>query len=179
MDLEEKWNMALAQTEIVRSRVLYLSALEITTIAYIFLAKSAVNLGDTIVRQGRILVHKPAIILPEDMPQFEGFEFEKDYQANADMIRMFFLVRGVSFPSLKYKHEVSKLDIYEGRLEKAKAYFKHELERTENVETGLIIGPEDIWQFSLLIYAGLLIGKSLPSDLRKLWEKFKDRFYKG
>ena len=178
MDLEEKWNKALVQTEIVRLRVSYLSTFDTTVIPYIFLAESTVNLGDTLVRQGKILVHKPAIILPEEMPQFEGFEFEKEYQVNAEMVRMFLLVRGISFPSLKYEHEISKLDIYEGRLDKAKAHFKQELERTENVQTGLIIGPEDTWQLSLLIYVGLLIGKSLSSDLRKLWEKFKDRFRK-
>ena len=176
MNLEDKWNKAITQTEIVRFRISYLSAFEATAIPYIFLAESTVNLGDTVLRQGKVLVHKPAIILPEDMPQFEGFEFEKDYQANADMVRMFLLVRGISFPSLKYEHEISKLDIYEGSLEKAKAYFKQRLERTENVETGLIIGPEDVWQLSLFIYIGLLIGKSLPSDLRKLWDKFKDKF---
>ena len=178
MSLEEAWNKALAKTEITRSRISYLSAFEATALPYIFLAASSVNLGDTIVRRGKILVHRPAIILPEDMPQLEGFEFEKDYQTNADMVRMFLLVRGVSLPSLKYEHEISRLDIYEGRLEKAKVYFKQELERTENVQAGLIVGPEDTWQLSLLIYVGLLIGKSLPSDLRRLWEKFKDRFRK-
>jgi hypothetical protein len=177
MGLEEKWNEALAQTEFVRLKISYLSTFDTTPIPYIFLAKSTVNLGDTVVRQGKILVQKPAIILPEDMPQFEGFEFEKEYQVNADMVRMFLFVRGISFPSLKYEHEISKLDIYEGSLEKAKAYFKQELERTEDAQTGLIIGSEDTWQFSLLIYVGLLIGKSLPSDLRRLWEKFKDRFH--
>jgi hypothetical protein len=178
MDLEEKWNKAIKCTEIIRSRVAYLSTFEATTIPYIFLAESTINLGDTVVRQGKIVVHKPAIVLPEDTPQFEGFEFEKDYKVNADMVRMFLFVRGVSFPSLKYEHEVSRLDIREGPLEKAKEYFKHELERTEDVQTGLILGSEDTWQFSLLIYVGLLIGKSLPSDLRKLLEKFKDKFKK-
>ncbi len=178
MDLEEKWSEALAKTEIIRIRIPYLSAFDATAIPYILLAESAVNLGDTVVRRGKVLVHRPAIILPEDMPQFEGFKFEEDYQVNADMVRMFLLVRGISFPSLKYEHEVSKLDIYEGGLEKAKEYFKQELERAENVETGLIAGPEDCWQFSLLIYVGLLISKSLPSDLRKLWERFKDKFQK-
>jgi len=176
MDLEEKWNKALTQTEILRLKISYLSTFETTILPYIFLAESAVNLGDTVVRQGKVLVYRPAIILPEDMPQFEGFEFEKDLQVNAEMVRMFLLVRGISFPSLKYEHEISKLDIYEGSLEKAKSYFKQELERTEDVETGLIIGSEDTWQLSLFIYVGLLVGKSLPSDLKRLWEKLKNKF---
>ena len=175
MDLEEKWNKALAKTAIIKSRISYLSTFDTTTIPYIFLAESTINLGDTVVRRGKVMVHRPAIILPEDMPQFEGFDFEKDYQVNADMVRTFLLVRGASFPSLKYDHEISSLDIYEGRLEKARVYFKQELEKKEDVETGLIIGSDDCWQFSLLVYIGLLIGKSLPSDLRKLWERYKDK----
>lgn len=175
MDLEEKWNKALKQTEIIRFRVSYLSTFEATAVPYIFLAESTMNLGDTVVRQGKVLVHKPEIILPEDTPQFEGFEFEKDYQVNADMVRMFLFVRGISFPSLKYEHEVSRLDVREGPLKKAREFFKHQLEKTEDAQTGLIIGPEDAWQFSLLIYVELLIGKSLPSDLRKIWERFKHK----
>ncbi|MFH1577843.1 MAG: hypothetical protein ABIC18_02065 [Candidatus Omnitrophota bacterium] len=175
MDLEGQWNKALSQTEIIRFRIPYLPTFETTAIPYIFLAESAINLGDTVVRRGKVLVQKSEIILPEDMPQFEGFEFEKDYQANADMVRMFFMVRGISFPSLKYAHEVFKVDIHEGGLKKAKEHFKHELERRENVQTGLIIGPQDCWQFCLLIYVGLLISKSAPSDLRKIWERFKDK----
>ena len=175
MDLQDKWNKALSDTEIIRSRFAYLPTFENKSIPYIFLAASSVNLGDTVLRRGKILVNRPAIILPEDTPQFEGFDFEKNYQVNTDMVRMFLLIRGISFPSLKYEHEVSSLDIYEGPLEKGKGYFRHELERTEDVETGLIAGPEDCWEFSLLIYVGLLVSRSLPSDLRRLWEKFRDK----
>lgn len=179
MNLEEKWEKTLQQTEIIRLKVSYLSTFETTAISYIFLAESAINPGDTVVRRGKILVHRPAIILPEDMPQFEGFEFEKDYRVNADMVKMFLMVRGVSFPSLKYEHEISRLDIYEGSLEKAKEYFKQELERAEDAQTGLIVGPEDCWQFSLLIYVGLLVSKSAPSDLKRIWERFKDKLEGG
>ena len=154
---------------------MHLSSSDATSIPYIFLAESAINLGDTVLRRGKVLVHRPAIILLEDMPQFEGFEFQKDYQASPDIVKMFLLIRGVSFPSLKYQHQVSQIDIYEGHLEKAKEYFKDELQRREDAETGLIVGVEDSWQFSLLIYVGLLMSKSLPSDIRKLWEKFKDK----
>ena len=175
MDLEDKWEEALKRTEIVRFRVEHLSTFQTTEIPYIFLSESTVNLGDTVVREGRVSIHKPAIILPEDMPQFDGFELEKDYNLNSDMLRMFLMVRGISFPSLKYEHEVSRLDIFEGPLSKAKSYHKDALERTEDAQTGLIIGREDCWQFSLFIYVGLLISKSLPSDLRRIWEKFRDK----
>ncbi|MFH1678419.1 MAG: hypothetical protein ABH914_02235, partial [Candidatus Omnitrophota bacterium] len=110
MDLEENWDRALAETKIIRFRIPYLSTFDTSGIPYIFLAQSTINLGDTVVRRGKILVHQPAIILPEDIPQFEGFEFQKAYQISPDMVRMFLMVRGISFPSLKYQHEISKLD---------------------------------------------------------------------
>ena len=179
MDLEEKWSKALAKTEIIRAKISYLSTFESTGLPYIFLAESALNMGDTVTRKGKILVHKTEIILPEHTPQFEGFDFQKDYQVNADMVRMLLLVRGISFPSLKYEHEISKIDVYEGALEKAIGYFKQRLERTEDVQTGLIVGPEDCWQLSLLIYVCILINKSAPSDIRRIWERFKDKFHRG
>ncbi len=176
MDLEKKWNRALAGTEIIRSRVSYLATFEATVIPYILLAESKVNLGDTILRRGRIKIQRPEIVLPEDSPQFKGFEFEKDYHVGNEGMKMFFMVRGVNFPSLKYKHEIAKLDIYEGHLSKARKHFKDELEKTEDVKTGLIVGPEDVWQFCLLVYVGLLVSRSSSSDFRRLWEKFKDKF---
>jgi len=173
VDIEEQWERALASTEILRFRVLYLGTFETTEIPYIFLAESEVNPGNTVVRRGKVFVHKPAIILPGNVPHFEGFEFE-DNPEKEEMLGTFFLVRGISFPSLKYKHETSRIDVYEDSIEKAKGYFKEELERVEDTRTGLICGPADCWQFSIIIYVGMLVIKSLPSDLKRLEEKFRD-----
>lgn len=170
------WQEALRHTQIVRARISYLSSFSATQLPYIFLADSHVNPGDTVVRQGKILVDKPAIILPEHLPQFDGFDFEEELKVNRDNVVTFFLIRGVSFPSLKFKNEVSSLDVFENSLKKAEEHFKQNLERREDVQTGLITGPEDCWQFSLLVYVSLLMGRSNPSDLRNLWERFKDRF---
>lgn len=174
MDLEEQWEKAIESTQILRFRLLSLDTFSVTELPYIFLAESLVNLGDTVVRRGKILVHKPAIILPGNIPQFEGFESEENPQIDEDMLGTFFLVRGISFPSLKFRNETSTVDVYEKPLEKTKEYFMEELERTEDSRTGLIVGSADCWQFSVIIYAGLLAAKSVPSDLKRLEEKFKN-----
>ena len=78
MNIQDGWEKALKYTKIIRPRPKDLLTFEATEVPYIFLSESLVNLGDTVVRKGQIMVEKPAIILPSNMPQFEGFDFEKE-----------------------------------------------------------------------------------------------------
>ena len=145
-----------------------------TKVPYILLSESTINLGDTVVRRGEINVEKPSIIVPPNIPQFKGFEFEKENYEDNSVIN-FLLVRGVSFPSLKYDNHTSFLDIHEGKLSDAIKLYQSELEKAEDVHTGLIMGPEDCWQFSLLIFIATQIAKNADQDFRQLWEQFKKR----
>ena len=165
MSIDELWDKALKQTEIIRSRVLELATFDATMMPYIFLAESGVNAGDTVVRKGQILVERPSLILPT--PQFEGFEFAED------MVLNYLLVRGVKFPSLRYRHELSSLDLREGSLAQAIDHFHDQMTRAEDVQTGLVVGPEDAWQFSILILVGSLMSRSAEGDLRRLLESWK------
>ncbi len=170
MNLEELFERAKAETEILRQRVSFLESIENTTLNYIFLAESSVNMGDTIVRKGKILVHKPLIILPREFPIFSGFEFD-----NEGMITSFLLMRGVSFPSLKYNNITSSIEVYEGSLSKAINDFVERLTREEDIYTGLIKGLEDTWQFSLLFYVTNLMARSAPRDIKKVLDDFRRR----
>jgi len=170
MNLEELWERAKLETEILRERVRFLSSIENTTLDYIFLAESSINIGDTIVRKGKILVHKPLIILPKKLPIFEGFEFE-----NEEILPFFLLMRGVSFPSLKYSNVTSSIEVYEGGLDKAIKDFTERLTMKEDIYTGLIKGVEDVWQFSLLIYVASLVIKSAPRDIKGVMDDFRKR----
>ena len=173
MNIQDTWERALKTTEIIRPRVQPLHTFEATLLSYVFLAESQVNSGDTVVRKGEIRVEKPSIMLPMNMPQFEGFEFEESLQMNEEILKSFFLVRGVSFPSMKYNNKVDSLDIFEGRLPKALGHHGNRLEREENVHTGLITGSEDIWQFSVLVFICDQVAKSADGDFRKLFEDYK------
>ena len=76
MNIQELWEKALKQTRVIRPRVQALETFKATRLPYVALSASLINPGDTVVRKGDILVEKPAIILPFNLPQFEGFEFE-------------------------------------------------------------------------------------------------------
>ena len=175
MNLQDSWEKALKHTEIVRPRVQPLHTFEATRLPYVFLAESSVNSGDTVVRKGEVLVEKPSIVLPYNMPQFEGFEFEEKMQMNQDFIMNFFLVRGVSFPSLKYNNKTDSLDVYEGRLSKALEHYTATLQKTEDVHTGLIMGTEDTWQFSVMIFICGQVARQAEGDIKNLFEDYRRR----
>ncbi len=174
MDILEAWTKALKETGIVRSRILGLQTFEQTNVPYVLLSASSVNPGDTVVRSGEVTVDRPALILPPHIPQLEGFEFQ-DLGASDNSVLNFLLVRGVSLPSLIYNNKNNMLNIFEGKLDQAIAHYGNKLQREENTSTGLITGPEDVWQFSLLIFICSQIAKNSTGDIRRLLEEFRRR----
>ncbi len=175
MNVQESWEKALRYTEIVRPRIQPLLTFEATHLPYVFLAESLVNQGDTVVRKGEVLVEQPSLVLPYNLPIFEGFDFEKRSSLEQDMLSAFLLVRGVRFPSLKYQNKTESLDIHQGRLKNAVDQYSLQLQKEENVSTGLLMGPEDCWQFSVLIFICSQVLRSADGDMRKLLEDFRKR----
>jgi hypothetical protein len=182
MDIEKSWEKALRETGIIRARVQALMTLGTTRVPYILLSESSVNYGDTVVRKGEVRVEKPSLIIPPNNPQFQGFEFEDapDIGAggglNQNSLVNFLIVRGVTIPSLRYDNKTSTLDIYEGKLSSAIKHYQDLLQREENVDTGLVVGPEDCWQFSLIIFMCTQIARNLDQDIRRLLEEYHKRF---
>lgn len=176
MEFDKQWQQAIAKTKIIHFYKPYLSSSRSTIVPYIFLAASEINLGDTVVRKGKVAIDSPLIVLPKNMPQFSGFQLQEELGIDQEALQLFFMVRGIRFPSLKYKHEISTIDIWEGDLEKAITEFQDELERKEDVETGLIVGPAQYWQISLLFYVTVLINRSAPSDLEQFFEDLRRNF---
>jgi hypothetical protein len=173
MSLNELWEKAVRKTEIVRPRVLPLNTGESTRLPYLCLSESSINRGDTAVRRGEIVVEKPSIILPYNAPQFAGFDFEKTIPVSEELFKSFLLVRGVQFPGMRYNNRSHSIDVHEGSLSKAVEYYKKELQKTENVNTGLIVSPDDCWQFSVLLFVCSLVVRSAEGDIRRLMDDMR------
>ena len=168
MDMQEHWERALRGTEIVRPRVLPLATFQATRLPYRFLAESSLHPGDAVVRTGQVVVTKPWIALPGASPHLEGFAMDDERPIDPDFLVNFLLIRGVSFPSLRYKHELSTLELREGSLAEAVAHYRRQLEEREDVATALLVGPEDVWQWSVLIFVATMMGRSAVDDVRRL-----------
>ena len=175
MNIEEAWNKAVKNTEIIRMRIASLKTHVQTRVPYVLLSESSINEGDTVVRKGEILVERPALIIPPNNPQFYGFDFGSDINVDENSLINFLLVRGITLPSLRYDNKTSSLDIFEGRLSKAIEYYNNLLQRQEDVYAGLVSGPEDCWQFSLLIFICAQIARNVDADIKKLMYEYLKR----
>jgi len=173
LNIQDSWEKALKHTEVVRPRVQSLATHTATHVPYVFLGESRINSGDTVVRKGGVMLERPSIVLPFNMPQFEGFDFEKDLHVDEDLLKTFFLVRGVSFPSFKYNNKTASVDVHEGKLSQTVEHYKGLLSRQEDVASGLIIGPEDCWQFSVIIFVCAQMVRSADNDIKRLFEDYK------
>lgn len=175
MDIEERWEKAIRETEIERAWFGYLNSSGPTILPYVLLSESLIDNSDTVIREGKVEVTKPLIYLPNNTPIFEGFDFEKE-NISENSLLTFLLVRGVNFPSLKYSNIIYNLEIENKPLKDVIKNYQEELAKKEDIQTGLIIAPDDCWQFSLLIYVAALAVKSAPHDIRKYLEELRKRF---
>jgi hypothetical protein len=175
MDIEKYWEKAIRNTEIEKSWLGYLNPNSPTILPYIFLSESLLDNSDTVIREGKIEISKPLIYLPSNMPILEGFDLEKENISENSLIT-FLLIRGINFPSLKYANIVYNLDIESKPLKEAIKTYKDKLSKKEDIHTGLIIGPDDCWQLSLLIYVAGLAAKSAPQDIKKFLEELRKKF---
>jgi len=173
MSINEFWEKALKRTEIVRSRVKSLNTESATKLPYVFLAESSVNMGDTVSRKGEVFVEKPSIILPDHFFQFKGFEFEDDFAGSENFLNTFFLVRGIRFPTFKYQNKTEQLDVFEGKLSKAIKHYTDEFQKKEDIHTGLIVGSEDCWQFSVIIFICNQILRQADGDIKRLLDNYR------
>lgn len=170
--MHSAWEKALRETEIVRSRVMGLQTFNETHVPYILLSPSTVNEGDTVVRTGEVLVHRPSLILPPNIPQLEGFEFDDEDSFKEDSMINFLMVRGITLPSMKYDNKVFSLNVFEGKIPEAIGVYGNRLQREENTLAGLICGPDDVWQLSLLIFICSQIAKNSTTDIRRLLDEY-------
>ncbi len=175
MDIQQLWEKARKETEIIRMRLQDLATFEATAVPYVFLAESALNQGDTVVRRGQVLIQRPSIMLPNFSPQFEGFDFDRELHVSDNTVATFLLMRGIQFPSLKYRHEISSLDLVEQPLREAIGQFQRRLTMAEDIKTGLLVGPEEAWQLSLLLLVGALVIRSAEGDVRRILEEWRRR----
>lgn len=178
MNLSESWEKALKETAVVRLRARPLETFSATQLPYVLLCESSVNPGDTAVRQGTVTLEKPAIMLPFGSPQFDGFDAADRPKWDWDWVTGFLLVRGVRFPSLKYRNETQSLSVFDGPLAAAVAHHARRLQMEEDLATTLVAGSEDAWPFSLLIFTGHLVARSAEGDARKIFDEYrrKDRW---
>lgn len=164
---EERFRAALEQTKVHRARRTNLFTFGATRLPYIFAAESAVNRGETVVRTGEIVTEKPNLILPEEIPTFSGFQTDDGEGRQLQLVfgRLF------RFPAVHCRNDGVALEVVPGEMERVVDGRIAELDRSGNSRTAVISGREDLWHISLMVYAGEMMHRSAPDNIREMLER--------
>ncbi|MCS7151182.1 MAG: hypothetical protein NZ928_02195 [Endomicrobia bacterium] len=166
IDLNKKWEEAIKNTKIIRSRYSKLETFKKTVVPYVLVNKSLVNKGSTVIREGTVEVSPAIIHLPYSKFELHNFKFKETTEYSDEIVKSFLLIRGVQLPSMRYSNSEIKLEVVDKPLEDVIKEYQELFQRKEDIDTGLILSLPDIWQFSLIIYLASLVIKSAENDIK-------------
>lgn len=168
-DFEQRWLRAKDGTTIHRRRKNDLYTFGTTALPYIFIASSAINTGDSIIRRGEMKTEKPAIIWGGGQPETERFSgFENEGEEGQDQI---LFARAFRFPDLQVQNKGMELEVVTRELHSLSDELMGDLDSDSDSRTAVIEGPEDLWGLSLLIYAAEMTQRSAPGNFRDIAER--------
>lgn len=166
MDFQDKFEKAWRKTRILRPVERKLFTFGDTRLPYFLVAESLVNKGDTVVREGEVVVQRPIIFTPRPgHPLFEGFGEKEEKAAGLIIQRLMYI------PPYKYKNESHRLYVASEPLDEVVARFNQRLDREENRQTAIIQAIADMWEVAVMRFAAERMIKSIPSNLRELKER--------
>jgi hypothetical protein len=166
-NFEERWARATDKTHLHRTRKHDLYTFGATRLPYIFLAESAINVGDTIVRRGEISTEKPAIFLGgSQSPRFEGFQDSEEDQKD-----QLLFARAFRFPGLNVQNQHMQMELVAREASALCDELMSELDDQRDSRTAVIEGPEDLWGLSLIFYAAQMTSRSAPGNMREMMER--------
>lgn len=171
MNPAEMLQASFETTQIVRERKYSLFTFGITKLPYFFIARSQIDSHDSLVREGKVIVEKPQIIIPGNNPLFEGFEFQDGMSFNESEIPQVLLTRRIKLPSLRYINKESSISVDSIGVDEKINQICNKLESKPDTVTGVIHGEDKFYPFPLLIYVGAMILRSSGDNLKEMLEK--------
>ncbi|MBF0198755.1 MAG: hypothetical protein HQL32_13650 [Planctomycetes bacterium] len=168
LNFDDKFKQAAEQSKIHRQRKSALFTFGATRLPYYFVAPSAINEGDTVIRKGEISTEKPALITGDNLPHFSGFG--EDYDAHERQMSVIF-GRGFHFPQLNYQNHSGSLEVVSKEEQKVLDELLQALDNEHDSLTAVVSGPEDSWALSILFYAGEMTRQSAPGNVKEMFER--------
>ncbi len=173
MDFEDALKLAQEDTKFIKVRKNLLYTFGSTRLPYICLSTAPDNPDFVMVRAGEILADKPAIALPGEFFAFEGFEELAEKMASMESVVA--LARRISMPPSKYVNKIENAIREGGPLSEAIQRVVNRLENDNDVRTGVISAPDQVWGLSVLLYVGSQVARSAPSNVQEHLEHLRFR----
>ena len=154
------------QTRILRTRKNLLFTFGTTKLPYVCISTHPKEEGDIVIRNGVVETAPPQIIVPGEDFRFEGFE---DYQDDDAMLVL--LARRIAIPPAHIKNQSSATEVVRMSVQAAVERSCNRLDQSNDSRTAVIIGPDDVWNLSVLLYVGSQITRSASSNIQEYFER--------
>ena len=146
------WVKALEQTWVVRYPRQHLATFGTTNIVYFIVTEPlyqemAPEKREGVIRQGRVIAERPAVITPMYGLNLQGFSPEA-YDYMREMARTY----GSNSPGIlyQYKNEAEKLDIVGGDPSEIAHRISEDLDRRKENMSVVMVGVDELWDVSLM-----------------------------
>jgi hypothetical protein len=171
MEVDDKIQHAMQNTEVLRSPQQTLATFGSTNIYYYIITELVVNTN--IVREGRVIAAKPKIVTPVYLTNLEGF---------SQQARRYVEIMAQKYPHelgifYSYKNEPKEMNIVSESFNEVLDKINHRIDNQGNPLSAIIKGVEELWDVSLLKFTYELTNQRTPevvlkSFLRKQCEIF-------
>jgi hypothetical protein len=162
MDIDEKIQYAIENTEVIRTPQQSLATFGSTNVNY-YLITSLMDSAN-VVREGRVIAAKPKIVTPAYLINLEGF---------SSQARRFIEIMAERFPRepsifYTYKNEAGDMNIISESTEAIIEKIIKKIEGSSNPLSAIIKGVEDMWDVSLLKFTYELTRKSVYENVNEM-----------
>ena len=170
MQSERDWRRAIEQSWVVRLPKQHLATFGSTNIAYyvvtqpVYQPEGATN-REGVVRTGRVIAEKPAIVTPFYAMNLQGFSPEA-YEYFNEIARE----AGPNSPGIlyQYKNEAGKLDIVSGEPSEIANNISGDLDRRKEDMAVVMVGVDELWDIALFKFIFEFTSSSVAGNVHEL-----------
>jgi len=172
MDGYETWMAAVEQTYVVKFPTQHLATFGTTTVEYFIVTEPAYKMLDSqqhntegVVRKGKVLAEKPALITPTYAMNLDGFSSDA-YEYMEHMSRVY----GPNSPGImyQYKNEAGAMDIVGGIPNEIAQRISDDLKDKNNNLSVVIVGVDELWDVALLKFIYEYTASSVSYNSQEL-----------
>lgn len=165
---EECWRA----TEVIREYQRMLFTFGDMEVPYVLVTEHGRFKDRAVIRKGVVMLQRPQILLP---PYYAGLRFQEGFEhADAMPPEAAFLLRAMQLPYSQISNRLIASEYMEyGDLKSVLDKFEAEMESQDDTETGLIKGPPEGADISLMRYSLGLAVKSAPGNVREFFEHLR------
>ena len=170
MEDPRDWMRAVEQTWVVRNPRQHLATFGSTNIAYYVVTEPiyqelAPGSEEGVVRTGRVIASRPAVITPTYALNLDGFSPEA-----YDFLRHLAQEYGPSSPGIlyQYKNEAEKVEIVKGVPSEIARRIGDDLDRKDENLSVVMVGVDELWDVALLKFMYEFTSSSAQQNVQEL-----------